>query len=188
MTQILLLPLMVYAAGGLALSLVVHILSFFGIALSGNTLFIGLHVGIFPLWLPVVLIAQEDGDRHEEQGFLEGRSFGVSTLDAVHDLWLLHLRLRQLRDFHIAGVGASATQGGCSFRGRVARLFGSLDGVLLDGARDRDHRLSPGTLQPAAPLSNRTYSRLDRQVLSDMRRVGGSPARPRPTPDLTCHT
>jgi hypothetical protein len=59
MTQILLPPLMFYAACGLILSLVVHLLSFFGIAIGGNQLFIGLHVGIFPLWLPVVLIAQK---------------------------------------------------------------------------------------------------------------------------------
>jgi hypothetical protein len=49
MTQILLPPLMLYAACGLALSLLVHILSFFGIQFGGNTLFFGLHVGIFPL-------------------------------------------------------------------------------------------------------------------------------------------
>jgi hypothetical protein len=59
MTQILLPPLMLYAACGLALSLTVHILSFFGIQFGGNTLFMGLHVGIFPLWFPVVLIAQK---------------------------------------------------------------------------------------------------------------------------------
>jgi hypothetical protein len=59
MTQILLSPLMLYAACGLALSLVVHILSFFGIQFGGNTLFFGLHVGIFPLWIPVVFIAQK---------------------------------------------------------------------------------------------------------------------------------
>jgi hypothetical protein len=59
MTQILLLPLMVYAACGLCLSLAVHILSFFGIQLGGNALFVGLHVGIFPLWIPVVLVAQK---------------------------------------------------------------------------------------------------------------------------------
>jgi hypothetical protein len=57
MTQILLPPLMVYAACGLALSLTVHVLSFFGIQFGGNALFMGLHVGIFPLWIPVVLIA-----------------------------------------------------------------------------------------------------------------------------------
>jgi hypothetical protein len=59
MTQILLPPLMLYAACGLVLSLVVHILSFFGISFGGNALFFGLHVGIFPLWIPVVLIAQK---------------------------------------------------------------------------------------------------------------------------------
>ncbi len=59
MTQILLPPLMLYAAFGLALSLLVHILTFFGIQFGGNTLFFGLHIGIFPLWIPVVLIAQK---------------------------------------------------------------------------------------------------------------------------------
>jgi hypothetical protein len=59
LTQIILLPLMVYAACGLVLSLAVHVLSFFGIELGGNALFMGLHIGIFPLWLPVVLIAQK---------------------------------------------------------------------------------------------------------------------------------
>lgn len=59
MTQILLPPLMLYAACGLVLSLVVHILSFFGIQFGGNTLFFGLHVGIFPLWIPVVLVSRK---------------------------------------------------------------------------------------------------------------------------------
>jgi hypothetical protein len=57
MTQILLLPLMVYAACGLAVSLLVHLLSFFGIQFGGTALFAALHVGIFPLWIPVVLIS-----------------------------------------------------------------------------------------------------------------------------------
>jgi hypothetical protein len=55
----LLLPLMVYAACGLVLSLTVHILSFFGIALGGQTLFTALQLGIFPLWIPVVLIGRK---------------------------------------------------------------------------------------------------------------------------------
>ena len=59
MTQILLLPLMIYAACGLALSLVVHVLSFFGAAPGGETLFTALDLGIFPLWVPVVLIARK---------------------------------------------------------------------------------------------------------------------------------
>jgi hypothetical protein len=55
----LLIPLMVYAACGLVLSLAVHILSFFGVTLGSTTLFTALHVGIFPLWIPVVLIGRK---------------------------------------------------------------------------------------------------------------------------------
>jgi hypothetical protein len=58
-TNLLLVPLMVYAACGLALSLAVHILSIFGLQPGGNALFFALHVGIFPLWLPVVLISMK---------------------------------------------------------------------------------------------------------------------------------
>jgi hypothetical protein len=57
--QILLLLMMTYAAFGLIVSLTVHILSFFGIVLGGDRLFFALHVGIFPLWIPVVLIGQK---------------------------------------------------------------------------------------------------------------------------------
>ena len=39
----LLIPLMVYAACGLVLSLAVHILSFFGVTLGSTTLFTALH-------------------------------------------------------------------------------------------------------------------------------------------------
>jgi hypothetical protein len=57
-TQILFLPLMIYAACGLILSLLVHLLSLSGLQPPGGpALFVGLHVGIFPMWLPVVLIA-----------------------------------------------------------------------------------------------------------------------------------
>jgi hypothetical protein len=49
----------VYAACGLLLSLTVHVLSLVGIQPGGNALFFGLHAGIFPLWLPVVLISQK---------------------------------------------------------------------------------------------------------------------------------
>lgn len=59
MTKILLLPLIAYAAAGLLLSLTVHLLSFVGLQPGGTALFFGLHVGIFPLWLPVVLIAMK---------------------------------------------------------------------------------------------------------------------------------
>jgi hypothetical protein len=50
---------MAYAACGLLLSAFVHFSSFFGVRIGGQGLFFALHVGIFPLWLPVVLIANE---------------------------------------------------------------------------------------------------------------------------------
>ena len=59
MVDALLLPLMAYAALGLLLSLVVHVLSFVGIQAGGTGLFFALHVGIFPLWLPVMLLANK---------------------------------------------------------------------------------------------------------------------------------
>jgi len=49
--------LMVYAAVGLVVSLFVHVTSFFATPPGGNTLFVALHVGIFPLWLPIVFVA-----------------------------------------------------------------------------------------------------------------------------------
>ncbi|WP_197086770.1 hypothetical protein [Bradyrhizobium sp. LTSPM299] len=52
----MLFPLIVYATCGLALSLVAHILSMFGVEL-GMPVFVALHVGIFPLWIPVVLLS-----------------------------------------------------------------------------------------------------------------------------------
>jgi hypothetical protein len=58
MTQLLLLPLMVYAACGLVLSVAVHVLSLFGFQL-GAPLFTALHVGIFPLWFVVVLLSMK---------------------------------------------------------------------------------------------------------------------------------
>jgi hypothetical protein len=58
-TEVLLLPLMAYAACGLVLSLTVHLSALFGLRPGGNALFIGLHIGIFPLWIPVVLISRK---------------------------------------------------------------------------------------------------------------------------------
>jgi hypothetical protein len=48
---------MAYAAIGLAASIAVHVLSFFGTTFGGQASFVALHVGIFPLWIAVVLIA-----------------------------------------------------------------------------------------------------------------------------------
>lgn len=54
--QTLLLPVMAYAAIGLVVSLFVHLMSFEGVRLGGNALFLGLHAGIFPLWFVVIAV------------------------------------------------------------------------------------------------------------------------------------
>jgi len=59
MSPALLLFLTIYAAAGLVLSLSVHLLAFAGQQPGGTGLFFALHAGIFPLWLPVVLIGRK---------------------------------------------------------------------------------------------------------------------------------
>ncbi len=51
MSDALLLALIVYAAAGLVVSLVVHGLSFAGIQAGGEVLFFAIHIGILPLWV-----------------------------------------------------------------------------------------------------------------------------------------
>ena len=79
MTQILLPPLMLYAACGLALSLLVQILSSFGTQLGGKDLFFALHIGIFPLWIPVVLIGQKMSGNMRSWGFWKTALSGCPT-------------------------------------------------------------------------------------------------------------
>jgi hypothetical protein len=55
----LLLPLIVYAACGLALSIAVHFFSFLGLQIGGKALFFSLHIGIFPMWIPVALLSMK---------------------------------------------------------------------------------------------------------------------------------
>ncbi|WP_369941755.1 hypothetical protein [Xanthomonas medicagonis] len=52
----LLLPLMALAEVGLLLSLYVNIASWFGLPIPGHELVWGLHLGIFVVWIPAVLV------------------------------------------------------------------------------------------------------------------------------------
>jgi hypothetical protein len=93
LTKILLLPLMVYAALGLVLSLAAHVLAYAGIQLGGIGLFTALHVGIFPLWIPVVLIAGKmtGGMRSGGMwGFRSTREFWNATL-ADSPVWMKYM-------------------------------------------------------------------------------------------------
>lgn len=53
----LLLPFMALAAVGLLLSLGVHVASLLGLRVPGGALVWSLHIGIFVVWLPAVLVA-----------------------------------------------------------------------------------------------------------------------------------
>jgi len=57
MIRIGLLLLMAYAAIGLVASIIVHFAATAGMRPGNSTLFAAFHIGIFPLWLPVVYVA-----------------------------------------------------------------------------------------------------------------------------------
>jgi hypothetical protein len=79
LARTLLLPLIVYAAAGLILSLAVHLLSFFGLQPGGTTLFEVLHIGIFPLWLPVVFVASKRSSGARRKDFWKAALAGCPT-------------------------------------------------------------------------------------------------------------
>lgn len=54
---VLLLPFMALAALGLLLSIGVHVASLLGLQIPGGELVWGLHLGIFVVWIPAVLVA-----------------------------------------------------------------------------------------------------------------------------------
>jgi hypothetical protein len=83
MTNILLLPLIAYAAIGLALSLTAHLLAYAGLRLGGTGLFFGLHIGIFPLWIPVMLLAAKMSGGTIWGGMTGGRRRSWDTWNAV---------------------------------------------------------------------------------------------------------
>jgi len=53
-----LLPFIIFAGTGLVLSLVVHVLGFFGVVLPIKDAVFALHMGIFVIWIPVVALNQ----------------------------------------------------------------------------------------------------------------------------------
>jgi hypothetical protein len=153
MTQILLLPLMLYAGCGLVLSLTVHILSFFGNQFGGNALFMGLHVGIFPLWIPIVLIAQKMSGGARRKDFWKIALSGCPP-------WMRNMTygffIYAIVNFAIFIVLSMMHPQRGAYRGSAARLLRSLDGVLFGRSGDPDNGLSPRSLQSAAPVSARS--------------------------------
>jgi len=56
-----LLPFIIFAGTGLILSLIVHVLGFFGVVLPIKDAVFALHMGIFVIWIPVVALNQGRG-------------------------------------------------------------------------------------------------------------------------------
>jgi hypothetical protein len=55
--KFILYPLMVLSACGLALSVAVHCIALTGVAIPGGKLVWGIHIGIFIVWIPTILIS-----------------------------------------------------------------------------------------------------------------------------------
>ncbi|GAB6041400.1 hypothetical protein JCM17961_20740 [Endothiovibrio diazotrophicus] len=101
---------MAYATTGLVISTAAHLLALAGQPPGGTALFAALHVGIFPLWIPVVLIAQR-----MTKGVLRREHWRILTADCP--AWLRYLTfallvyavinfLRFITSPHAGGHGA----------------------------------------------------------------------------------
>lgn len=62
----LLLPFIVLSATGFLLSVVAHVASLLGVTVPGGKLVWALHIGIFVVWVPAILIANHRGNPKRE--------------------------------------------------------------------------------------------------------------------------
>jgi hypothetical protein len=67
--NVLLIPFMLVAAVGLALSVAAHCMSLAGIAIPGGGLVWALHVGIFIVWIPAVLVSLRSSRQMNRKDF-----------------------------------------------------------------------------------------------------------------------
>jgi hypothetical protein len=75
-----LLPFIIFAAAGLALSIIVHVLAFFGITLPIKDGVFALHMGIFIIWIPVVALSK---GRNRNDFFKQGPKWMQRALTMV---------------------------------------------------------------------------------------------------------
>ena len=76
-----LLPFMIFAGVGLVLSVVIHILSIFGVVLPFQDWAFLLHVGIFFIWIPAVALSR--GNRSRNDLFNRGPKWAQRLLMVV---------------------------------------------------------------------------------------------------------
>jgi hypothetical protein len=154
-TKILFPPLLGYAAGGLVLSLAVHLGSLAGFQPpGGNVLIAGLNGGIFLLGLAMIIIAKMlPGTTDVTTDKLEASGLpGMSGVDELHGARVLHLCAREfcpvVLDEPAVHRDADAHHEplfrcGRSFHRILERLFEHVDVGLFDwprNPRDRSPR------------------------------------------------
>src|ERR1043166_2973498 len=75
-----LLPFVIFAGGGLVLSVIVHLLAFFGVTLPIKDAVFALHMGIFVIWIPAIALNQ---GRDRNQIFNQGPKWMQRALTIV---------------------------------------------------------------------------------------------------------
>ncbi len=160
MPRILLVPLMAYAAAGLIISLAVHLFSFTGVQLGGNAIFMALHIGIFPLWIPVAILSSKMAGRMAWG--VRGRDYLDRVMSGAPD-WMRQMTrvfyVYAFVNFAIFFVwtlssGGKAAGADSAFSNMVWRgfsghwmLFYSAGLAILAAA----YRKAPGQLEPECP-------------------------------------
>ncbi|UKE73479.1 hypothetical protein [Xanthomonas graminis] len=97
---VLVLPFMALAAAGLLLSIGVHVASLFGLHVPGGALVWSLHIGIFVVWIPAVLLAKRTNRGRPQRDYwktvLSGRppwmryaGYGLAAYALANFLWFI---------------------------------------------------------------------------------------------------
>jgi hypothetical protein len=125
----LLLPIMWLAVAGFLASLIVHVLALIGLPSPFGPATWLLHVGIFIVWLPSVLVAQRLSPGRQAGRLLEGDVSKLPCMDQEGDVYRWRLCNVELR--LLCAANDSVPEERRARSRRVSRLFGTLDGVLL---------------------------------------------------------
>ena len=75
-----LLPLVIFAAAGFILSLIVHLLSVLGVRQPGGDLVFFLHAGIFVIWIPAVFLSQKSRGKDITDGLPRWMKYAIGVL------------------------------------------------------------------------------------------------------------
>src|SRR5512136_2925319 len=79
MKKLVLIPFMILAAIGLVLSVAVHLCALFGFKVPYEKEAWGLHIGIFVVWLPAVIMAQRLSRDFKQKDYWKAALRGCPT-------------------------------------------------------------------------------------------------------------